>query len=421
VRVFHAAPNAPPLDLYAGPSTSRGELVSNNIPYGSATSFQSVGLGSQALELTRAGAPYDQLYAVPLELKKGDQVDLVVAEEATGTLHVVVLHENSTPPDAGTVRLRVLNASLDATPAGVDLGSDGSIDLPDLALFHDSGEKGVEIPSVQRQPLAIVVGGATVGSFTLPGLPVGGDTLLVLTGYAAKSPRDPLGLSLLAPGLGLVKQDSSAYFANLVPVSKSSLDIYVSNVLVASDLQIGDMVPIPSTDGRFGAKACPHGERLTSACIPIGTVAYPFSAQPGHNYLVLVHFKVEDFLSTFFDDSFDVDQGNPQLRFINSEAIGSLDVGLVDGGQFTIFDDYSPIGYLDGAVSSGPVLPPGTYTLGFRRSGDAFVYSFETVLRRGSRSFAIFGPPPDGASGSHLYMIDTATRPWSRTVLSPLP
>jgi hypothetical protein len=426
VRLLHASPDAPPLDLYAGPSTSRGQLVSNNIAYGNATSFQSVGVGSQALMLTRTGASYDQLYGAELDLKKGDRIDLVAAGEADGGLHVVVLHESNIAPDAGTVRLRVLNASPDATPIGVDLGANGSIDLPDLAFLQDSGEQGVEIPSARRQPLDVVAGGGTIGSFTLAGLPAGGDALLVLTGYAAKAPREDLGLSLLVPGLGLVKQDPWVYFGNLVklPGSEASLDVYSSGQLLVSDLQFGSMVQIPTTSSGFEATACPHGDPpRSSSCFPIGVVAYPFSFQSGHRYLVLVHFKVEDFLSTFFDDTFDISQADAQLRFINSAGYccSTVDVGLVDGGQFTVFNDYSPVGVLNGAVDSGPVLQPGNYTLGFRFTGDTTVFGFETVLSLGSRSFAVFGPSSTGTPEPQLYLIDTATKPWSLTVHSPLP
>ena len=425
VRLLHASPDAPPLDLYAGPSTSRGQLVSNNIAYGNATSFQSMGVGSQALMLTRTGAPYDQLYGAELDLKKGDKIDLVAAGEADGGLHVVVLHESDIAPDAGTVRLRVLNASPDATPMGVDLGNNGSIEIPDLALLQDSGAQGIEIPAGSPQRLGIVVGGETIANFSLPGLPSGSDALLVLTGYAAKPPRDSDGLSLLAPGLGLVKQDVSVYFGNLVrlPGSETSLDVYSSGSLLVSDLQLGSMVRIPLTSFGFTTTACPHGAAPhSSSCFPIGQVGGPtVTFQPGHRYLVLVHFKVEDFLSTFFDDTFDPGQADPQLRFINSARCCTVDVGVLDGGQLTVFDGYSPIGLLDGAVSSGPVLQPGNYTLGFRFTGDTTVYGFETVLSPGSRSFAVFGPSSEGTPEPQLYLIDTATQPWSLTVHSPLP
>src|SRR5262249_20586530 len=153
--------------------------VFNDVAYGNATSFQGVAVGSQRLLLTQAGAPTRQLFDVQVELKKGERISLVAAGESASSLHVVLLHENDTEPDAGTARLRVLNASPDGTPINMDLGNDGSIEVRDLEPFQDSGEQGLEIPAGSSQPLGIVLGADQILNFTIPPLPAGGNVLLV--------------------------------------------------------------------------------------------------------------------------------------------------------------------------------------------------------------------------------------------------
>jgi Domain of unknown function (DUF4397) len=410
VRLFHASPDGPALDLYVGPM----KLLFNNVAYGNATSFQSVDVGTQRLLFTRAGSPHEPLLELPMELEDGEKIDLVAAQEPGRALHVVVLHENSTPPDAGTARVRVLNASPDSLPITLDLGSDGGIELPVLELFQDSGEQGIEIRAGAAQQLGIVSGGRNIGTFTIPPLPGGGNSLLVPTGYVARDPSDLLGLSLLAPGLGLVKQNSGLYFLHLVDFftdSNPSLDIYGVTGLLISDVKFGDLVRIPVEDGT-GASACVHGV-TPRFCFEISAAG----VEPGHEYLVLVRHKVDSYFTHLFADTFDSNQADPQLRFINAAYLPGVDVGVIDAGQFEVFAGYAQLGYF-ASVSGIEVLPPGSSTLGFRLIDSSTLYRFEEVLSPGSHSFAIIGPL---RSGPEVFLIDTATQPWNRTVLSPLP
>jgi hypothetical protein len=416
VRLLHASPDAPPFDLYAG--QSRQTLLAHNVTYGNATSSQSVGAGKQHLELAAADAPLDTRFSIEVNLRKGEKVDLVVAgEEARGTLQVVVLHENITPPSAGMVRLRVLNASPDATPISLDVGNDGTIELANLELFHASGEEGIEIAASSSHQLGIVIRGVNIGSFTLPPLPAGSEALLVPTGYVARDPADFLGLSLLAPGLGLVKQNSWLYVLNVADFHTNpnpSIDIGGGYV---RDLKFGELARIPFNGGSSAGRTCQHGVPPTpEGCGEISTA----NLQPGQAHLAQVNVKVETVLGHGFNGAFDRGQADPQLQFINALLVSGVDIGLISDGQFTVFDGCAALGYLDTLANCHRVLPPGPSTLGLRPTGDSTVYLLETVLNSGSRAFALFAATPDdqGARTLQVFLIDTSTQPWSRTVFS---
>jgi hypothetical protein len=117
VRVLHASPNAPAVDVYAN-----GNKVLSNVHFGTLSSYLSVPAGMYRIEIRPAGQESPVVIDTHVRLSKNKWYTLAAA----GTLETIQLrqfrdkHVNN---EHGTPRVRVIHLSPDA-PA-VDVGIQG--------------------------------------------------------------------------------------------------------------------------------------------------------------------------------------------------------------------------------------------------------------------------------------------------------
>ena len=144
VRVIHASPDAPAVDVYLNDSKAI-----TNLAYKSASDFASVPAGSYAVKVTATGAT-DAVISANLPLEAGQSYTVVaVGQLADITARVYV--DDTSSLVGGKTRLRVIHASPNAP--GVDVAVTGgpvlisSLAFPNASdgLDVDAGTYNVEV------------------------------------------------------------------------------------------------------------------------------------------------------------------------------------------------------------------------------------------------------------------------------------
>lgn len=114
VRVVHASPDAPAVDIYLN-----GKAAARNLAYTKATPYLSVKPGTYRVQVTPAGAdPGRAVIDAKVMLDPG-KTYTVAAIGQLATIRPLVLQDDLTPPAAGKAHLRVVHASPDAPPVDV--------------------------------------------------------------------------------------------------------------------------------------------------------------------------------------------------------------------------------------------------------------------------------------------------------------
>jgi hypothetical protein len=414
VRFINATPHLSPADVYVTDPTSGQAVPLGRVPYGTTTLLNPVTAGPCTVSVRYDGDT--RVVAVDTVLKKDAKVDVIAVgmpdqpDPAYG-LRLLVLEEGFEAMQGSTIRMRVVNGSLDTSPLVVDFLDGGTAGTGSLGRFEDTGPGGIQLPSNVEIPVQVKVDGMNASSFTLGPFPAGTEAVLVVAGYLHRTGGD--GLTLVSSAGGLLREGAAVYFLNLTspPVP---LDIYQSGALTIDDLSPGQVAQLAPSSPTF----CPGSAPQTSAdCLHL---PLPYAFLPGEQDLLLVDFSPGG--GTLFNQSFDPTDSSPQLRFVNAAmGIPAVDVGLLDGGTFALIDRLDGLGYLDDSIYWSIAFPPGTATLAFRPTGTNTVVAFDAALDAGTRTFAVFSGSVQDPAGARLFLLDTSTSPWSRTEIPPNP
>ena len=163
LRVLHASPDAPNVDVYLD-----GAEAVNNLAFNAITDYVSVPAGSHAVKVFPAsangtGTPVIDVPSLTLDAGK----DYTVA--AVGTVAVIepsVLADDNAAPAAGKAHLRVVHASPDAP--NVDIFADGAgVIISDLPFKEASNYLPLNAGSYN---LEVRPAGSTTAVLNLPGI-----------------------------------------------------------------------------------------------------------------------------------------------------------------------------------------------------------------------------------------------------------
>lgn len=129
VRLVHAAPGAPPVDVYVNDS-----LLAEGLDFDAATAYAPVPSGEgRAFRAAAAGTPIEEaLASADLALNAG-QAYTVLLTGAENDLQLLVTGTDLRPIPAGQARLGFIHASPDAGGVSVEL-ADGPVLVTDLGL-----------------------------------------------------------------------------------------------------------------------------------------------------------------------------------------------------------------------------------------------------------------------------------------------
>jgi len=348
VRFVHAFPIDSAVDVYVD-----GALVIRDLARGTATTHWRFAPSTALIEMREAGADRNtpplasRQVAFTTTAVGFGQMAIVLQPDGFGqpTLHVV--EDLLSPTRVDGARLHLIHAVPDV-PA-VDVVLEGGVPFLTDARFSDP--IGTLDPPVGRYRFAINAGAETLAATDMLDLAHG--FLYTLVFY--QNPDQSYAVSVLsAPTLPDPNATTTAVqFVHASP-SAEALDVYLDDVLVVPNWQVGEVIPhTPYAAGEVTL-------RLRNAGLP-STSAAAYEATLDFNGEALTIIASGDLsegtfaLQTFEDVLSTLTPDNVRVRFVNATQNGPLTVTLADN---TPLVNTLPIGEASGTLS----LLPQRYT-----------------------------------------------------------
>jgi hypothetical protein len=187
VRVVHASPDAPAVDVYAN-----GSRILSGVPFKGASEYLSVPAGTYTFEVRPAGATADSGpdLSVSADLQAGTDYT-VMAVDRLSQIKARLFVDNNSAPAAGKAHVQVVHASPDAPTVDIALKG-GPVLVPDLPFGEmkgplpvDADTYNLEIRLAGTSTVALPLDGVRleagkVYTFTAVGLTQGQPALSVL-------------------------------------------------------------------------------------------------------------------------------------------------------------------------------------------------------------------------------------------------
>ena len=162
LRVLHASPDAPNVDVYVD-----GAEAISNLAFGSITDYTSVPAGAHAVKVfpTSANGTGTPVIDVPSVTLDAGKDYTVAAANVVASIEPVVLVDNNAAPAAGKAHVRVVHASPGAP--NVDIFAEGAgVVVPNLPFKQASEYLPLAAGSYNLQ---VRVAGTTTAVVNLPG------------------------------------------------------------------------------------------------------------------------------------------------------------------------------------------------------------------------------------------------------------
>jgi hypothetical protein len=429
LRVVHASPGAPAVDIYA---EGVAQPLVTDVEYLETTPYLDLAPGDYNIQLRAAGAPATSAPA----FETGNltiPMDAVITAVAAGKLgsmdaddmfRVIPLVEGF-ESSATQARVRVLHAGADAPAVDIDVFNDETVDVPAAAFgrFVDTGAAGVALPSGQALAIGIWAGGSRVTQFTTPML--GNDEyFLIATGLLAEKADAELGFGLLAVGpdgtIGLVRQDPVVYVLHASP-DAPPVDVFVggSDAELVDNLSFGNISPpvqVPPAAYTLDVREWDNGGTAATVTTP--------ALVAGERYLAVASGFVGDtpsFALLPYGEDFGA-PGTSLVRVVHaSPDAPPVDVGAWDGTTFTAVGPFSGLAFGDASSGAGTELGTGALTVGVAQAGlTTPVATFDLNLTSGLAAYAVAsGSLTEKGQSFRLLVVDTTASPWQVATVLP--
>lgn len=192
VRVVHASPDAPAVDVLVN-----GSAAFTNAPFKGITNYASLEAGTYSVDVVPTGATEPKVISANLTLD-ADKDYTVVAVGKLADIEPLVLVDNNAMPAAGKAHVRFVHASPDAPAVDIAV-KDGPVLFPNVAfkgvgdyLPVDAGTYDLEVRLAGTETVALPVNGLTLEAGTVytvfaMGLAGGEPTLVAVPSVDAKA------------------------------------------------------------------------------------------------------------------------------------------------------------------------------------------------------------------------------------------
>ncbi len=436
LRVVHASPGAPAVDVYAAGSDTPAV---SGLAYGDASPYLDLPPGSYAFDIRAAGSPATEApaFTTPMVALAADKKyttiasgDLASTDDAD-KFRVLALEEGFSDPGAGNWAIRAVHGAFDAGTVDLDVGDDGSAEVSDFAVFADTGAAGVPLPAGVALQVGILAGGNRVTAFTTPEIPEGTEVFVIATGRLAQIPRADEGFALLAvlpdSTTAWIRQNPTVYALHASP-DAPPVDIYAGDAEIVDNAAFGEMAPVqvPPGDYTLDIFAGAAGATPKPSTAP---VASPMTGmlEAGERYLAIALGELsgtnQPFALEVYKDEFALDDaGNSLVRAVHASANApNVDIGPVATAGTLDSALLSDVPFAAASPGAGESLAPGALTLGFAAAGTtATVAEFDLTLTAGMRHYAIAGGNiGDATNGFQLIVVDTTASPWAAVSVAP--
>jgi hypothetical protein len=442
IRVVHASPDAPGVDIYA---EGMDEPLLTALEYTDTSGYLEVPAGAYNIQLRAAPSTSADPVAYStgeIDLAEGDittaiAAGLLASTESADRFRVLALTEDFAAAGTGNAVARIVHASADAPTVGIDLHDDdaSSPEISGIDRFTDSGESGVVLTAGEPLQIGISAGGQRVTAFTTPALPEGASLFVIATGLTGKLARESDGFGLLAVGpdgtVGFIRQNPVVYALHASP-DAPAVDAFAGDAELIDDLSFGELsgaLQVPPGDYTldfFGATA---GSEKPGG--PPAVSASTGSLEPGQRYLTIATGFLGGGANAFMLDSYAEgfvldDTEGARVRVVHS----SPDAPAVDIGILNVENVVNPVlaanvVFPSASGAEGLAAGVGTIPLGVTPAGanETVVASFHVTTAPGVRAFGVAAGALDPSSGAsfRLLVVDTAVSPWSVGTVHPQP
>lgn len=435
LRILHNSPDAPAVDIYVGGSSI--PLVTN-VSYGQSTGFLERTPGDIQIAIRAAGDPVATppiFLSQTINLADNGRHTII----ATGLFNVandfriVAERDSLQAPAAGFFRARIYHSSPDAGAVGIDVGDDGSVEIPGLQQYEATGAGGVDLPANTSLLIGIVddSSGNRLTGFTLPPLPDSAEVIVVASGLVGSRPDDPDGFLLRAAAdggsFGDIQQDPFIYVVHAGP-DAPAVNVNLGGQTVVAGASFGQIAgPLQVSPAAYTFDIVPAAGG--------GSVGMP-STPPllaGETYLLVATGYLNPpaggapFQVVVAEDDLALDANNQRLQVLHvSPDAPTVDVGVVAGGLVQQPPLISSLAFPMASLPPAglPVMPISNLDLGVAVAGNtapAATFTISTVpdLRTIVLAAGALTPRPGIDQGFQLLVIDTNSFPWQIASVAP--
>lgn len=426
LRVVHASPNAPSVDVY--PQGSDTPAV-EGLAYGDASDFIEVDAGTIAFDLRAAGADPTATPAftsADIELDGGAEYTLVAAgdfadpADADVGFRLLALEHDFDAAATGTAVARVVHATSAWETVDLDIIGSPDVDLPGLDRFAD--ESNVVLPSSATIDIAFQNEAGVLSKLVLPELAAASEVFVIATGNPGFPFRAPAnGFALL-----VVDQDGAVSWVkenpwlHLVHASDiGTTDIYESThntELLANDVATDTMsaFQLPSSSAGFTLRAV--DDAAASGAATALATGQTSSLAAGEHYLSYIAGNTIQTLHEQFDLEMPAKVLLRGVHAAKPTAIPeTLDIGPVVSDALTaaLFVGVEPAA---SSEEEGTALDPGNLILGAAATTTTTPLLAQKTLSgvnapvAGETSFVLVTGTTAAAS---LWLVNTSVAGWS--------
>jgi len=193
VRVFHASPDAPAVDVLID-----GGRVLENVPYTAASDFLPLEAKQSRVQVNVAGT---DTTAIDATLDLADDTDyLIVAADKVAKITPLVFTADRTHPEAGTAKVRVLHSAASAPAVDVYVTAPGTGIASAAPVLSNVPFKAISdylnVPA-GTYDVAVTVAGTKTVAIQAPGLAVGDGLIATVAALDAVGGGAPFSLAVL--------------------------------------------------------------------------------------------------------------------------------------------------------------------------------------------------------------------------------
>jgi hypothetical protein len=427
LRVVHASPNAPSVDIYPKGSTTP---VLENFAYGDASDFLDVDAGTVSFDLRAAGtdASEDPAFTTDdVTIEEGADYTLVAAgdfaqpTDADVGFRVLALEHDFDAPAAGTAVARIVHATTAWDAVDLDVAATNGVDIPALARF--SSESNVTIPSGVDLAVDFENADGVLSQLTVPKQTTGKELFVIATGnpgFPFRAPANGFAL-LVVDQNGKVSWVKESPWIHLVHASDiSTVDVYEgTNTAVtarlANDLAAAKLAAfqLPASATGFTLKAV-AGDATNGTATGLATGATS-TIELGEHYLSYI---AGNTIQTVHEQ-FALDKPTKvMLRGVHASiaTTATVDFGSVVSNALSgvLIDGVAPA---ESSGEAGVAINPGNIILGAAAHSMTALLAQKTLSGAapaapvaGERDFVLLVGP---AAANDLWLVDTSVAGWS--------
>ena len=360
VRVAHASPDAPAVDVWVN-----GSLAFTDVAFAGVTGYASLPAGDYLVQVEPAGSAGSGPFVISATLSLAADTDYTVAAvNELASIEPLVLEDNNALPAAGNAHVRFVHASPDAPAVDITL-PDGTPIFSDIEFKEVGAYTPVPAGSYD---LEVRPAGTMTSVLDLDGLSFANRTVYTVfaTGYAGGD----------APALNAVLvEDAGEARVRVAHMSPDAppVDILVNGAPAFEDVafeEVTSYATLPS-DSYF-VEVVPAG-----AAGPV-VISATLSLDPNSDYTVVALGELASIEPLVLEDNNALPAaGNAHVRFVHtSPDAPAVDITLPDGTPI-----FSDIAFKE--VGAYTPVPAGLYDLEVRPAG-----TMSSVLDLDGLSFA---------------------------------